>query len=329
MSASGSRAPNSRGVAVSIALDAWLAPIRREYLETFIPDGGGAMRIVVADDAMFAAVQTALAAAARQAGLSVIAIDTANTRLHMLHFAFFAIAGALDWDDLVQARLEALVREAGYRWPHPGQRSTLVALAESNAVAPPLLRATLQRHITSTVWEDAGLAQDFRKAMIALLDARLAGDKDGLRDGVLAWLRGELRRLKPVREAQIGARIGRNNARAMLMSLCHWLRGCGHRGLVVLLDIRRLSRERREVADGVVYSPAAVMDCYEVLRQIIDDAEHFEGLFVVALADGRLINDDAPKRSLSQYTALKMRVWDDVRPLGQDNPLAPLVLIAS
>jgi len=125
------------------------------------------------------------------------------------------------------------------------------------------------------------------------------------------------------------ARIGRHNARAMLVSLCHWLRTCGHRGLVIMLDIRRLLLDRREVSDGIAYTPAAVMDCYEVIRQLIDDAEHLEGLFLTVLADRRLINDDVPKRALSQYTALKMRVWDDVRPQGQDNPLSPLVVVAS
>ena len=64
-----------------------------------------------------------------------------------------------------------------------------------------------------------------------------------------------------------------------------------------------------------------------MLRQIIDDCGHYEGLFLVARADRRLINDEVPKRALSQYTALKMRVWDDVRPLGRDNPLAPLVVL--
>lgn len=309
-----------------IALESWLAPVRQEYLDDFIPDGGSAVRFVVVDDATLPALRGGLTAAAADAGLSMICIDTATTRLHMLHFAFFAIARALDWETLIQTRLETLVTDAGYSMPQPGQRISLASLAASNGVAPPLLRTTLQRHITRAVWEDRRLAQDFRKAMIALLDARLAEDKDSLRDAVLDWLRGDLRSLKGVRDAQIGARIGRHNARAMLMSLCHWLRTCGHRGLVLLLDIRRLLRERREISEGVAYSPAAVMDCYEVLRQIIDDAEHFEGLFLVAMGDARLINDDAPKRALSQYTALKMRVWDDVRPHGQDNPLSPLVV---
>lgn len=311
-----------------IALETWMPLIEREYLATFVPDGGGVTRFVVANDEVIAPLSDAMRSTAVNAGLSVIAIDTAATRLHMLHFVFFAVVEALDWQALLQNRLERLVGEAGYRWPDLGKRVTFSVLAEHNGVAPSLLRTTMQQQMTHSIWEDARLAQDFRNAMIALLDAQLTDDQEGLGDSVLRWLRGEPGSLRWVKNAQIGARIGRHNARAMLVSLCHWLRSCGHRGLVVMLDIRRLLRDRREVSDGIVYTPAAVMDCYEVIRQLIDDAEHLEGLFLMVLADPRLVNDEVPKRALSQYTALKMRVWDDVRPQGQDNPLSPLVVIA-
>ena len=307
--------------------DVWLSLINREYITSFIPEGGGATRFVVADDdASMSHLSAALRSMAQQAGLSVVAIDTAETKLHMLQFVFFAVVRALDWDALLQRRLERLVLEAGYGWPEPGASVTLAALADHNQVAPAILRTRVQQQITSSVWRNPRLAQDFRNAVTALLDARLTGDQDELQAAVLGWLRGDPGALSRVKGAQIGARIGRHNARAMLVSLCHWLRTCGPRGLVIMLDIRRLLRDRREVADGIAYTPAAVMDCYEVIRQVIDDAEHLEGLFLAVLADARLINDEVPKRALSQYAALKMRVWDDVRPQGRDNPLSPLVV---
>jgi hypothetical protein len=64
-----------------------------------------------------------------------------------------------------------------------------------------------------------------------------------------------------------------------------------------------------------------------VLRQLIDDAEHFSGLLMVVLADEALIGEDE-KRALRAYQALNMRIGNDVRPEGRDNPLAPLVHLA-
>jgi hypothetical protein len=314
---------------VPLPREEWLELMGREYLDSHVRDGGAAVRVVVADGSQLVEIGGALRARAGRAGFMTVALDAAETKLNQLHLAFFAIARTIDWEALAQARMEALAGEAGYAWPAPGTRLSVAALAEAHGVAAPMLRRELMRHISRRVWHDANLAQDFRRAMVALLEARLDDDKDGLRDGVLLWLRGEVRALRPVREAQIGARIGLQTARAMLISLCHWLRACGVPGLAVTLDIRRLLRDRREVEEGVAYTPAAVMAAYEVVRQVIDDTEHFPGLFLAVLADARLVDDSVPRRGLGAYDALRLRLSNDVRPTARDNPLAPLVVLAA
>jgi hypothetical protein len=313
---------------MALAAAAWLEVMEREYFADFIPAGGGTVRFAVADGAAFDPLADALQQRAAAHGLAVVRLDLAALRLHMLHTVVFAVAAALPWQRLLQARLETLVGGAGYRWPAPGMPLLLPALAEANAVAPHLLRRDLTQALSREIWQDGGLTQDFRNAMITLLEARLTGEEAPLAAAVMDWLHGRLRSVGLVRQAQIGRRIGRQNARAVLMSLCRWLRGCGSPGLLLLLDIRQLHRERRDIAEGLAYTPAAVMDCYEVLRQLIDDAAQFPGLFVAVLAGPALLGDD-PRRALGQYTALQMRVADEVRPQHGDNPLAPLVRIAA
>ncbi len=313
---------------MAVTPDAWLDVIGREYLTSFVPEGGGAVRFAVGDAGMLTRVSDGLRDQATAAGLHVVALDVAATRLHMLQTVVFALAAALPWDRLLQARLEAMIAGAGYAWPKPGHPVRLPALAEANGVATHLVRRQLMQALSREVWDEPRLTLDFRYAMIALLEARLSDEDAVLSEAVINWLKGTLRTLGHVRQAQIGRRIGRQNARAVLASLCHWVRLCGDAGVLLLIDIRQLHRERRAVTEGIVYTPAAVMDCYEVLRQLIDDVEHFPGLFVAALADDAFLSDD-PKRSLSQYTALQMRIWDDVRPQQGDNPLAPLVRISA
>src|SRR5262249_55230682 len=146
----------------------------------------------------------------------------------------------------------------------------------------------------------------------------------GVTTPVLEWLRGALPRIGALKDVSITAKITRHNGRAMLRSLCRWVRLCGRRGLCVTLDVRQLGRTGATVGTGLRYSLAAVMDGFEVLRQLIDDIEHFSGLLVVVLADEALTVEGS-SRSVGKYPALKMRMWDDVRPEGRDNPLAPLV----
>ena len=311
---------------MAIPADVWLEVIGREYLDDLIPRGGGAVRFAVAEGGVLEHAAGRLRDHAATAGLEFIRLDVATTRLHMLHNVVFAITQALPWDRLLRTRLKALVTGAGYRWPDIEGDPLLPALAELNGVAAHLLRRDLTQALSRDIWQDSQLTLDFRYAMIALLDARLTSD-EATAAAVTAWLHGTLRNIGQLKSTQVGRRIGRQNARGVLMSLCHWVRQCGGAGIVLVLDIRQLHRERRVITEGLVYSPAAVMDCYEVLRQVIDDAEHFPGLFLIALADDAFLSDD-PRRSLSQYTALQMRVWDDVRPQGGDNPLAPLVRLS-
>ena len=219
-------------------------------------------------------------------------LDLATVRLHMLQNVVFAVAKELPWERLLQTRLEALVAGAGYRWPEPGNVLALPALAEANGVAAHLLRRDLTQALTREIWQDSALTQDFRNAMIALLELRLDSEDAALAEAVIGWLHGTLRSVGPLRVAQIGWRIGRQNARAVFMSLCRWVRGCGGTGLLLLLDIRQLHRERRAITEGLVYTPAAVIGLLEVLRQLIDDAEHFPGLFVAALADDAFLSDE-------------------------------------
>ena len=143
---------------------------------------------------------------------------------------------------------------------------------------------------------------------------------------VLQWIQGEKVPAALLRSADISANISRTNARAMLVSLCHFVRKVAA-GLMVIMDVRQLSRS--VAAEGAVrYSPAAVMDTYEVLREIIDGAEQLPGLLTVVLTDAALATGD-PRRTLDQYAALQMRVWPDVRPGDRQNPVAPLVWLAA
>jgi len=314
---------------LAIALEVWLDLMRREYIETYVREGGGAVRFAVADEAVLQQADRRLRETAQRAGFTVVAIDAAAAKIQMLHLVFFAIARAIDWSALAQARLEALAIEAGYTWPVPGRRVRLEELAAANGIAPAMLQRELLRRITQVVWRDPALAQDFRRAMVTLMEALLVDDIDPLRDAVIEWLRGDLRTLRPVRPAGIGARIGLQNARAMLLSLCHWMHLCNGSGLAVILDIRQLLRDRRELVGGAAYTPAAVMAAYEVIRQVIDDAEHYRGLFLAVLADHRLHDDSVPKRGLAAYDALRLRLSNDVRPAAGENPLAPLVVLAA
>jgi P-loop Domain of unknown function (DUF2791) len=311
---------------MAVAAAEWLDLIEREYLRGFVTAGGAAVKFAIGDDSALESLRRHLGELSARHEMAHVQIDAAAIRLHMIQDVFFAIARNLDWDAMAQHFVEALFKRQGYEWPRPGDAVPLDQVAEHNAVAATLLRRSLQQWLTAQVMQDPEMSQDFCVAMTGLCLRRLEPEdtQPGITAPVLEWLRGELPRISALKGMFIAARITRHNGRAMLRSLCCWLRLCGRRGLCVALDVRQLGRTGAAAGNGLRYSPAAVMDAFEVLRQLIDDAEHFAGLLLVVLAEDALIGDD-PKRSVGAYPALKMRIWDDVRPHGLDNPLAPLV----
>ncbi|MGC8477143.1 MAG: BREX system ATP-binding domain-containing protein [Acetobacteraceae bacterium] len=304
----------------------WLRVIESEYLTEFLPAGGAALRIAVMPTHAIPAMPGRLAALARAHGMHPVAIDAATTRLHMPQDVFFALARALPWPAMTQSFLEALCESNGYPWPRPGQSLSRAALAAALEIAPPLLNSQLNTWLTRAIWRDRAYAQDFRAALLALAAGALDGDTAAA-SAARAWLAGEKAPPASLRAAGIGGRINRANARAMLIGLCHWVRAAGATGLLVSLDARRLHQPGPAPEGSLRYSPAAVMDTYEVLRELIDDAEHLPGLLVVVLADSAMIGGE-PRRALDQYDALRMRVWPDVRPGEGQNPVAPLVWVS-
>ncbi len=309
---------------MAVSSASWLELMRREYLGRFVPGGGSATKFVLGKDAELEDVRSHLQATAEERRLHFVSIDAGTTKIHMIQDAFFAVARSVDWEMLAQRWLEAIFRRHHYTWPEAAAAVPLRTLAAANDIDEVLFRREIQKWLTQHIMRDRELAQDFRAAMANLCLRRMEMADDRAVAPVIEWLRGELRTIGPVRQVPISAKVTRHNGRAMLRSLCRWLRLSGGAGLLIAIDLRQVTRN---ASDGAIrYSPAAVLDLYEVLRQLIDDGENTEGLFVVGLADPAFADDDS-KRSVGAYRALKERIWPDVHARGHENPVAPMVRV--
>ena len=312
----------------ALPLEQWIGVMQREYFDAFLPAGGAAVKFVIAGEDTAETLLHAIAGVAGRSGMIAVRISAGDTRLHMLQELFFSLARMLPWDDLARRYVEDLFAQNDYPWPEPGQKLTMAELAQEFGVAPNLLTRGRDQWLSRDLWDDPHLARDFRSAMLHLCLARLEPDGDGSVSPIFQWLSGEKVLLGQLRQFDIVSRITRTNARSMLISVCHWLRKCGIGGLVLALDLRPAMPAKAAPDQTVRYTTAAVMDLYEVLRELIDDIENLPGLFVLALADQALVAGDR-RRTLDTYKALEMRIWPDVRPGDRQNPLAPLVTVGA
>ena len=317
---------------IAYPLDAptYLGFLDREYLAGYVSRGGAAVKLVcVGSEPLAKELATGLAQLGD--GFAHAAVDAASTRIHLIDQLFTALARQLDWPALAAAVVRAALAQVGFPAP-PGAPTSISAVAAHHDVDAAELYRSVRRAVEQTVLKDAVLSHEFRVAMLRLCQDQLGrGDvSPAERETVLGWLRGERLPAAELRRVSLHTKVSRHNARPLLLSLSRWLRLAGHPGLVLVLDLSRLAVSRRPPAglrDGYYYSKAALLDAYELLRQLIDGTDEFEGLLVVVLLPAELVNDET--RGLPAYTALRLRVVDEVRDRDRVNPYSALVTLGT
>lgn len=314
------------GAGMSVA--SYLDFITKEYLGDYVRNGGAAVRFVVAgDDEVAARWHDRLRAAASGDGYLCVAIDTAEVRVHMIDQLYAAVARQVDWRALARRQVYAAWDEIGLS-PPTADLLTVAAIAEHHEVDPREAARSIRRRLESLLLHDASLAREFRLAILRLCQGELgtgelAGDE---REAVLSWLRVEPVALRALRSASLYARVGRHNARSLLTSLAAWRARVSGTGLVLDLDLHRLAVTRRpplEQRAGTYYTKASVLDAYEVLRQLLDATDDLRAVFAAVTLPPALVSDEL--RGLPAYSALQLRVIDEVRDRRRTNPYAALI----
>jgi len=311
----------------SMSCDAYADFLGQEYLTSYLPAGGGSVKLVVTGDAEVAdRFERSLRAAAYSQQAVMVSLSAETTKAHMIDQVFFAVARQIDWDQVAVAIVATAYDNIAV--PAAPGRLTVAEVAADHDLDPRELYRSVRRQLEHILLTDTGLPRELRRALLRLAQSHLgSGDvhPDEARV-VQGWLTGETVGLRELREAMIYARIGRHNARAMLTSIGRLLLRAGHRGLVLHLDLTRLAEARRPPVPertGIYYSKAAVLDTYELLRQLIDATDNLAGMLVVAVVPPELVSDE--KRGLPSYAALQLRVADEVRDRRRTNPFASLV----
>ena len=317
-----------------LTLQEWLDVIKSEYLDGFISEGGASIKFAVPQQAgLGPLLKTRLAAEAGNLGYLVAGIDAGETRVHMLQDIFLRIAEQVDWRLLARQVLLGQAGELGYRTDavNPLDDAPVSkVLGEASSLSETFILQDLRPLIEKAVFRNPGMSRDFRAAMTHLCLAEM-GASGQSRDEtpLLEWLTGANRRVGNVRRYGIYNSIVRTNARHFLESLLYWVRFVGYSGTCLVLDDTRVTL-RRNPRDGLrFYSRSAVMDHYEMLRELIDGTDRLEGLLLVVLTGEDFLDDDIRGKGFSIYQALMSRIADEVRSRTQPNPMATLVRLSN
>lgn len=315
----------------SIDSNEWLRSVEREYLTDYIRSGGMSIKFAVPlEGSIREDLFGGIAGMAERSGYLFIRIDSADTKVHMIDEVYFRVARQIPWRELSRRVITKLAAEAGYAWlsdPNPDE-PLFMQLAQKNNVEAQMVLLDLRKAIGTRVFKQHELAKDFRIAMTHLCLAELAGGPDGVTTSKVLtdWLTGENKPVGPVKQYQIFRKINRGSARYFLESAFQWVGFAGMPGVVISLDIARVTLTQNPHDRSVFYSRAAVLDCYEVLREFIDRAENMKRCLILVVPEKAFLEDR--NRGMSAYEALKFRVFDEVRDKRLVNPMASLVRLS-
>ncbi len=319
---------------MNLTPEQWLHTLDREYLSAFIRFGGSAVKFVTfKDDVSPQTLSNDLRELGHRKGYVFVSVNAAHTRIHLVDKLFHEIACNVDWDDLAARFVSKLLEEKGYKIPYASGTMDLAEIAALNKREINEFRKDLASWLETKIYENTDMCKEFKIAMIRLCKSALERRRDEVsrveHDNILLWLQGKLRRISALKSALIYSKIARYNARIMFSSLAEWISLCGWNGLLLNLDIQRyLISKRPKEKDGTnYYSKTALMDMYEVLRQFVDSTDILRNCLITVMASSRFLSDE--RRGLNAYTALKMRIFDDVYDVRRPNPLAPLTRLSN
>jgi len=313
----------------------WLTVVQREYLQSFIRDGGATVKFIVpTEEINHGGLRQGLRSIADAEGYQFAWVDAATTRVYMIDQLFQEVAQQVDWEELSFSFVSRLLIEQGLTLPSERFDFTLQNLAALNQRDVRLLQQELLALPEKRLLQDYRMNQEFRLAMIRLCQAQFGGD--GMSpvpaEVIKEWLYGRLRRLVELKPALIFQKVARDNARHLLSSLSYWLHLAGKSGLVLMLDISRClvqrPRPKEQQDDSRYYTLAMALDTYEVLRQFIDATDELEFCFVVVIAPPAFLHPDE-RRGVYSYDALRMRIWDEIYDKQRVNPFSTLLRLSS
>lgn len=312
----------------------WLSVLDRYYLGDFIRSGGSAFKLLLINgDCTASAVLGQVRALAEEKGYIYVQVSAAETRIDKIDQFFFAVARQIDWESLVDRDAVNFLRNRDYEIPDGVSPGNTEAIAQANGYELEDLLRDIRRSTKQEIIQDRRMCKEFRTAVAQLRSAQFfprsvtPSDTETLS----GWIKGEKVSASALRDLRIYSKIGRHNAREMLIALAHWLAKSLGMGLVIGLDLSALLHTRPSACEQPVqslhYSRSALLDAYEVVRQFIDETDDIGHCFICAVAPPEIETDE--KRSIFKYYALQSRLLSEVHDQDRQDLLAAMVRLES
>jgi hypothetical protein len=286
-------------------LDPYLSVIEKEYLATFIREGGSAFKMVIG---AYGGGKTHFLYCIRDLAwkhnfvVSYVRLSPTESPFHSLDRVYGAIVKGLT----IPLSPEELL--SGYERGIKSFLRSWFSIRQQDLKSKGFFGGDLHEEFLREV-EQIEIVESlsFARAVKGALRCLLEGRSEGF-ECICQWLNGEFYDRKTHGHYGIFQRIDRTTAFSMIRSLVQWIRQVGYSGLVILLD---------EAEQTPSLSTRQKGEHLSNLREIIDECGHtgFQGVFILyAVPDENFLEGRT-----QVYEALRQRletVFNTLNPTG-------------
>ena len=162
---------------VAISRDHWLEFIRSEYLDSYIAEGGAAIKVAIDLGGSDVDLAETIAGHAADAGYLTAVVDATVVRVNMIEQVFFAMAVQVPWQKSVERVVTRLARADGLTVAE-GDGAIVQRIADASGLDPQFVQLQLRRKIEQQIFKNRKLVKDFRVAVTQLAWAAFSGGQE-------------------------------------------------------------------------------------------------------------------------------------------------------
>ena len=319
--------PDNKELVESYTLgqESWLNRIYDYYLDNYIPKGGSKVKVLIGNKGTGKThLLRCIEYKSREMGYNSIYFSAKNVESKINNIVNFynMIATNIDFEKLIIGLCLKVAANMGYNEDvYDGTKKMLPLLIKDGYGQIDASKEI--RDAVNKTFRNSDLSPSFFTLACIFTKDRMIDDNEASTSIAKRWLMGEkLERFERGRTS-LFERLQKTNARYWLNSLIALLNYSGVKGLVVLIDDLEILTKKDEESGKFFFTPNQVKDTYELIRQIIDDAELLNQFFMIIAGDRSLIDDE--KRGFKSYEALWMRIQTGLVPSGRFNSFADIV----
>jgi hypothetical protein len=297
--------------------------MRDHYLKSYIADGGSKVKVLTGKKGVGKThLLYSVVADAKKLDYATVRLSASEHRLNDLVNLYQEIVNQINQEDLVCGLCRKIASQFNLEQYDPSE--LFVSKLYDSYPSSNLARNAIQKEVSKLI-KSADLNPSFKAFCYQVLYNRMISPSEGNVDIALDWLSGENIDRKDRAALSLFDKLDKANARDWLNSLIQLLKLSGKKGLVIAIDKIEVITEKSPTTNRFRYTPLAVKDICELIRQLIDDTEVLAHcLFLIA---GDLVIIEDPNRGFMSYPALWLRLQTGLIEGERFNAFADLVNI--